>query len=148
MNAPHRPGMRPLSLKEDPFGLGRFPVPDHEAEDGEAFRHLADLEAPGEKQADTPPDPSVPTRHIYQDKDGRLALVEVNPFEVVHLGVRVKFSEAEGLATAVLSGDSTAISAPLVAHTLALAYMGALIAAERRRAEHEPAEARDLEAVA
>lgn len=128
-----------LHQRRDPFGLGRFPIPADLQEGTQALRHIADI------VAGDPTDPNAPssTRAIYQDKDGRLMLAEISAFEQVTIGVPISFADAGELATAVLAGDSTAITAPLVAHTLALAYIGALVAAERQRiarsADHQPA---------
>ncbi len=82
---------------------------------------------------DVPIDALAPRRCVAKMPDGKLALIDVAARSATMIGPDVDFGTAGEIATRVLAGDQRAVTNPLTVHTLALAYIGALVAAERRR---------------
>lgn len=124
-----------LGADKDPFRLGETLLPD--VDDGTVV--LAGLE-PRDKVLE----PSEPSRSICRIPDGRLCLVETRPkkqggpagnsWEQVRIGLPVSFDQASELALMILTGNTMARCLPHALNALALAYLGARIAAERRKA--------------
>lgn len=106
----------------DPFGVPRRALSPAEQESGTV---VAEIERGV--------DPLEPVRAIVRLAGGRLGLCDISGVEASLIGVPVTYAEAGELATQVLAGSSRARTAPVVVHTLALAFLAALAEAERRR---------------
>lgn len=131
-----------LGADKDPFRLGETLLPN--VDDGTVV--IAGLEP-----RDKPLAPSDPSRSICRLKDGRLCLIETRPkkqggpagdsWEQVRVGIPVSFEQAGELALMILTGNDMARCMPHALNALALAYLGARVAAERRKASMAAADA-------